>query len=106
MFYSVGTFRTLSLRGSMSNNPERMALRIRGGEVECTGVLQQRADSLEAQNIIAKENLKPQVKEFSVFLCMRRHKSLDSLKSFLEYKRQLSWGSVQSLSHIRLFETP
>ena len=106
MFYSVGTFRTLSLRGSMSNNTERMALRIRGGEVECTGVLQQRAGSLEAQNIIAKENLKPQVKEFSVFLCMRRHKSLDSLKSFLEYKRQLSWGSVQSLSHIRLFETP
>ena len=104
MFCSVGTFRTLSLGGSISNNPERIALSTRVGEVECTGVLQLRADSLGPQKSIAKENLKSQVKEFSAFLCMRRHKSLGSLKSFLEYTPQLSWGSslcFQNLSCLR-----
>ena len=49
MFYSVGTFRTLSLCGSISNNLERIALRIQSGEVEYTGVLQQREYSDEPQ---------------------------------------------------------
>ena len=100
MFCSVGTFRTLSLGGSISNNPERIALSTRVGEVECTGVLQLRADSLGPQKIIAKENLKSQVKEFSAFLCMGRYKTVGSLKSFLS--SQLSGASILCFAHPEL----
>ena len=76
--YSVRSFRTSSLGGSNSNNPERTALRSQGG------VLQQRAGSQNIKSLLViKENQISQVKEFSTFLCMGRCKSLGSLKSFL-----------------------
>ena len=48
MFYSVGIFRTSSLGGSISNDPERTALRRQGDEPGHIEVLQQMAGS---QNI-------------------------------------------------------
>ena len=75
MFYLVGILRTSSLGGSISNDPERTALRRQGDDPGQTEVLQQRAGS---QNIkwllLIKENQIFQVKEFSAFLCMGRHK--------------------------------
>ena len=71
MFYSVGIFRTSSLGGSISSNPERTALRRREEEPGCTEVLRQRAASLNIKRLlIIKENQISQVKEFSTFLCM------------------------------------
>ena len=46
-----------------------------------------------------QKNQISQVKEFSGFLCIRRCKSLGSLKSFLSYASQLSGASVLSISH-------
>ena len=48
MFYLVGILRTSSLGGSISNDPERTALRRQGDDLGQTEVLQQRAGS---QNI-------------------------------------------------------
>ena len=49
-----------------------------------------------------KENQTSQVNEFSAFLCMRRWKSLGSLKSFLWYVRQLSGASILCFPILRL----
>ena len=86
MFYLVGIFRTLSLEYSISSDPERTAPRRQGKEPGYTEVLQQRADSLYIKILLLiKENQISEVKEFSVFLCMGRYKSLGSLKSFISY---------------------
>ena len=75
--YSVRSFRTSSLGGSNSNNPERIALRRQGG------VLQQRAGSQNIKSLLViKENQISQVKEFSALLYMGRCKSLGQIKSF------------------------
>ena len=83
MFYLVGIFRTSSLGGSISSNPERTALRRRGGRPGYIEVLQRRAGSQEHQEIIANFGYLVFFKEFSAFLWMGKCKSLGSLNSFL-----------------------
>ena len=60
-----------------------------------TGVLQQRAGSLNVKELLwIKETKISQVKELSAFLCMGRCKSLGSLKSFLWCAPLLSGASI------------
>ena len=92
-FYLVGIFRTSSLGGSFSNNPERTPLRMQREEPGYIEVLQQRAGSLNIKLLI-KGNQMFQVKEVSIFLCMGRHKSLGSLKSVLSYASRLSGATI------------
>ena len=63
--------------------------------------LQQRASSLNIQRIfvIKKKKQISQEKEFSAFLCMRRHKGLGSLKSSFSYAPQLC-GQYPVFFHI------
>ena len=95
MFYSAGIFRTSSLGGSISSNPERTAPRRQGGKPGYIEVLQQRAGSPNVKRLLLiKENQVSQVKEFSIFLCMGRCKSLGSLKSFLWCAPEVSGASI------------
>ena len=60
MFYSVGIFRTSSLGGSISSNPEKTALSRQEGEPGCIGVLQQKAGSRNIKRLLLiKENHTP-----------------------------------------------
>ena len=94
MFYSVGIFRTSSLGGSISSNPERTALRRREEEPGCTEVLRQRAASLNIKSLlIIKENQITQVRNSALFY-LWEDASLGSLKSFLSYESQLSGTSI------------
>ena len=80
-FFPVGIFRTSNLEYNISSDPERTAPKWRKepGYIE---VLQQKADGLNKKILLLlKENQITQVKEFSSFPCMRRCKSLGSLKS-------------------------
>ena len=82
-------------RSSITSNPERTAPRSKGGEPKYIGVLQPRTGSLNIKLLsLMKENQMSQVKGFSAFLCMRRYKSLSSLKSFLCYVPNLSGASI------------
>ena len=84
VFYSVGIFRTSSMGGSISSNPERTAWRRLGEKPGYIEFLWQRADSLNIKRwLLIKETQIFQSKEFRTFLCMGRCKSLGSLKSFL-----------------------
>ena len=95
MFYSAGIFRTSSLGGSISSNPERTAPRKWGGQPGYIGVLQQRVDSLNVRRLLLiKEKQISQGKEFSALLWMGGCKSLGSPKSFLWYAPQLSGASI------------
>ena len=72
------------------NNPERIALRRQGEEPGYIEALEQKAGNLNIKGLLLiKESQMSQVKEFSAFLCMRRCKSLGSLKPFLWYASQL-----------------
>ena len=104
-FYLVGIFRTSSLGGSFSNNPERTPLRMQREEPGYVEVLQQRVGSLKFCNkragslnvkrlLLIKGNQMFQVKEVRIFLCMGRRKSLGLLKSVLSYASQLSGASI------------
>ena len=88
--------RTLSLRGSISSNPERTALRRLMGEPGYVEVMQQKAGNLNVKWLLLKGKQIPQVKEFSAFLliCMERCKSLGSLKSVLWCAPQPSGASI------------
>ena len=69
IFYSVGIIRILSLRDSISSDPQRTALRRQGEEPGYTEILQQRAGSPNIKRLsLIKENHTSQVKDFSVFL--------------------------------------
>ena len=96
MFYLVGFFfGTSSTGGTISNNPEKTALRRQGKEPGHTEDLKQRAGNLNIKGLLLiKESQMSQAKEFSAFLCMRRCKSLGSLKAFLSYPSQLSGASI------------
>ena len=66
-----------------------------GGAVRLYRNLQQGASSLNIKKLLSvKENHISQVKEFRVFLCMGKCKSLGLLKSFLSYASQLSGASA------------
>ena len=81
----MGNFRTSSSGHRIPSKPERTAMRRWGEELGFIEVLQQRADSLNIKRLLLiKENQISQIKEFSAFLYMGRHKSL--------YASQLSWG--------------
>ena len=93
MFYSADIHRTSSL-GDRISTLRDCSKEVRG-ELGSTEVLQQRAGSWNIKRLLLiKENQISQVKEFSAFLCMRRCKSLGSLKSFLCYAPQLSGASI------------
>ena len=81
----------ITLRGSISSNPERTTLRrCWRSQIIHREVLQQRTSSLNVKRFFKiKENQIPQVKEFSAFLLMGRCKSLEVLKSFLWYASHL-----------------
>ena len=69
MFYSMGSFRALSLGDSISSNPERAAPGNQGEEPGYE-VAQQRAGSLNIKRLLlSKRNQLSQGKEFSAFLC-------------------------------------
>ena len=69
MFYSVGNFRASSLGDSISNDPERTALRRRGEESGYIEVLQQGAGSLNIKRVLlTKGNQISQVEQFSTLL--------------------------------------
>ena len=71
----MGIFRTSSLGGRISSNPERTAQRSGGEEPAYIEVLQQRAGNLNIKRLLLiKENHTSQVKEFSAILCMERCK--------------------------------
>ena len=77
--YLAEIFRTSSPGDSISSSPERAAWRRWVGEPGFIEVLKQRAGSLNVKRLLLiKENQISQVKEFSVFLCMGRCKSLGS----------------------------
>ena len=64
-------------------------------EAKGTGVLQQKAESLNIKRLLLiKEDQICQAKKFSTFLYMGRCRSLGSLKSFLWYAPQLSEVSI------------
>ena len=77
MFYSAEIFRT-----SAQETASQVALpRRQGEEPGYIEILQQRAGSQNIERLLLfKENQISHVKEFSVFLCMGRCKSLGSLK--------------------------
>ena len=52
MFFSAGIFRTSGPGGSISSNPEKTALRRRGGKPGYIEVLQQKAGGREHQKFI------------------------------------------------------
>ena len=96
MFYLVKTFRTSSLRGNISSNPERTIPRRWGGGVGARlhRSLQEGAGRQDIKRLLLfKKNQISQVEEFSGFLCMRRCKRLGSLKLFLSHASQLSGAS-------------
>ena len=85
MFSSVEIFRTSSLGGGISSNPERTALRRRRPRLYWSFATKHMSQWL----LLMKVNQISQIKECSAFLCMERCKSLGSLKSFLWYASQL-----------------
>ena len=95
MFYSVDILRTSSpgdrtLRSLWRTTPKRQV----GGQ-DIQEFLQQRPGSQNIKRwLLIKENQLSQVKEFSAFLCMERHKSLGSLKAFFWNAPQLSRASI------------
>ena len=81
MLYLAGIFRTSSLGGSISQNPEKTAPRRQWGRDRLYRSLQQKAGNPNLKRL--KENQICQVEVFSAFLYMGRCKSLGSWKSFL-----------------------
>ena len=67
MFYSAEIFRTSCLGGSISSNPERTALRRRGGEPGYTEVVQQRAGSLKVKMLLLKKTRYPKLRNLALF---------------------------------------
>ena len=103
MFYSVGIFRTSRPGDSISNDPERTALRRRGKESGYTEVLQQGAGSLNFKRVLlTKGSQISRVEQFSTLLCVGKCKSLGSLKSSLSYVYQLSWAGSSVFLHPEL----
>ena len=77
-----------SLEDSISGNSEKL---LQGGEVGRPGyieVFNKGADRLNVKRLLL------QVKEFSVFLCMGRYRSLGSLKSFIWYTSHPSQANI------------
>ena len=73
-----------------------MTLKALQGGVRLYRSLQERAGTRNIKRLLLiKENQMSQVKEFSIFLCMGRCKSLGSLKSFLLYASQRSGASIR-----------
>ena len=90
-----GNFRTSSPGGSTSSEPKRSVPRRQSEEPGYTEVLQQTPVNLNIKkSLLVKESQISQVKEFSNFLCMRRRKSLGSLKSLLSHAPQQSGASI------------
>ena len=90
-----GNFRTSSPGGSTSSEPKRSVPRRQSEEPGYTEVLQQTPVNLNIKkSLLVKESQISQVKEFSNFLCMRRCKSLGSLKSLLSHAPQQSGASI------------
>ena len=67
MFYSAEIFRTSSLGGNISSNPERTALRRRGGKPDNIGVLQQRTGSLNIRRLLLKQTRYPKLRNLVLF---------------------------------------
>ena len=67
MFYSAEIFRTSSLGGNISSNPERTAPRRRGGKPDNIGVLQQRTGSLNIRRLLLKQTRYPKLRNLVLF---------------------------------------
>lgn len=84
MFYSVGIFRTSSPGDGISSDPEGTIMEKQGEEPDSIEALEQSTGRLNIKRLLfIRENHITQVKEFSVFLCMGRSKTLGLLESFL-----------------------
>ena len=101
MFYSLGVFRTLGPRDSISCDPERTAPRRQWEESDYRDVLQQRASSLNIKRLLwIKRNQITQVKELNNFLCIGRRKSPGLTEIIPFICISTLWGQYPVFFHI------
>ena len=80
-------------RDIISSDPERNASRTwEKDSLYRSFAISIRAGSLNIKRLLLKKAIYLKLKNLALFLCLRRCKSLGSLKSFLWYASQLFWG--------------